>query len=206
MTTLVIGANGQIGRLFCKLASESGASPRAMLRSSEQQPFFEALGVETVLGDLEGDLAHAFEDCEQVVFSAGSGGKTAGDKTLLVDLYGAVRSIDESAARGVSHFVMVSAMRTEQPLAAPPGLRHYMVAKLLADEHLERSGVPYTTLRPGRLTDEAASHRVRTDGQGIDISRENVALCIAATLLRGPRNRRVDLLDGNVPIEEIFSD
>lgn len=205
MKTLVIGANGQIGRLFCRLYCESGHAVRAMLRSEEQFPAFLQMNVEAVGGDLEGDFAGAFEGCQRVVFTAGSGAKTGADKTLLVDLYGAIRAIDESVRRAVEHFVMLSAMRTEQPLAAPPALRHYMVAKKLADEHLVRSGIPHTILRPGRLTDSPASGRVRSDAGGVDVSRGNVALCIAAALDQsGPRNRVVDLLDGDTPIGELF--
>lgn len=210
MKILVIGANGKIGRIFCRKASEEGWGVRAMVRDPEQAPLFEQLGVEPVVGDLEGEFADAFDGCDRVVFTAGSGGHTGGDKTLLIDLYGAIRAIEESERRGIDHFVMVSAMRAESPLAAPPAMRHYMVAKLLADERLAASAVASTTLRSGRLTDEPGSGRVRTRleaGEGIEISRENVADCIAAALAaaapRGARN--VDLLDGDTRIGELFS-
>ncbi|MDG2335192.1 MAG: SDR family oxidoreductase [Myxococcota bacterium] len=205
---LTIGAHGGIGRLFCQKAEEAGLSIRAMVRSDEQQAHFEAQGIEAVLGDLEAEFSHAFEGCDQVVFTAGSGGSTGGDKTLLVDLYGAIRSIRESEERGVGHFVMVSALRVEKPLEAPPAMRHYMVAKLLADQHLFESSLRSTILRPGRLTNQAGSGRVRTktEGQGSEISRENVADCIVEAL-RHPSasNRVVDLLDGDVPIEKVFA-
>ena len=207
---LTIGANGQIGRLFCQKAKDAELSIRAMVRNDEQRARFEAQGIEAVVGDLEGDFFHAFDGCDRVVFTAGSGGSTGGDKTLLVDLYGAIRAIAESEARGVDHFVMVSALRAEQPLKAPPAMRHYMVAKLLADQRLIESSVPATVLRPGRLTDEAGSGRVRTSvaaGEGFDISRENVAGCILEAL-RQPStvNRVVDLLDGDTPIADAFAE
>ena len=205
---LTIGANGQIGRLFCTKAKAAGLENRAMVRSEEQREAFEAQGIQSVVGDLEGEFAHAFEGCTRVVFTAGSGGSTGGDKTLLVDLYGAIRSIEESEARGVEHFVMVSAMRAEKPLAAPPSLRHYMVAKLLADQRLLESSVRSTILRPGRLTDEAGSGRVRTTtaGEGVDISRENVADCVLEALRNPPtQDRVVDLLDGQSPIGDVFT-
>jgi uncharacterized protein YbjT (DUF2867 family) len=209
MTTLVIGANGQIGRIFCKLASESGASIRAMIRDEAQRAPFEALGVEVQVADLEGDFAHTFEGCDRVVFTAGSGGHTGGDKTLLVDLYGAIRAIEESERRGVRHFVMVSALRADEPLAGPPAMRHYFVAKKLADDRLRASSVPYTILRPGRLTDSAASGRVRrqiADGEGFDISRANVAACIAASLSHASaQGQVVDLLDGATRVDELFA-
>jgi len=207
---LTIGANGQIGRLFCQKAKDAELPVRAMVRSDEQRARFEAQGIEAVVGDLEGDFFHAFDGCDRVVFTAGSGGSTGADKTLLVDLYGAIRAIAESEARGVDHFVMVSALRAEQPLEAPPAMRHYMVAKLLADQRLIESSVPATVLRPGRLTDEAGSGRVRTNvtaGEGFDISRENVAGCILEAL-RQPStvNRVVDLLDGDTPVADAFAE
>jgi uncharacterized protein YbjT (DUF2867 family) len=207
---LTIGANGQIGRLFCQKAKDADLPIRAMVRSDEHRARFEAQGIESVVGDLEGDFFHAFDDCDRVVFTAGSGGSTGGDKTLLVDLYGAIRAIAESEARGVDHFVMVSALRAEQPLEAPPAMRHYMVAKLLADQRLIESSVPATVLRPGRLTGEAGSGRVRTSvaaGEGFDISRENAADCILEALRQPPTvNRVVDLLDGDTPIADVFAE
>ena len=207
---LTIGANGKIGRLFCQKARDATLPVRAMVRNDEQRARFEDQGIEAVVGDLEGNFFHAFDGSDRVVFTAGSGGKTGGDKTLLVDLYGAIRSIDESEERGLDHFVMVSAMRVEQPLEAPPAMRHYMVAKLLADQRLVESSVLATILRPGRLTDAAGSGLVRTraaDGEGFDISRENVADCILEALRQPPSvNRVVDLLDGETPIADVFAE
>ena len=141
---LTIGANGQIGRLFCQKAKDAELPIRALVRNDEQRSRFEAQGIESVVGDLEGDFFHAFDGCDRAVFTAGSGGSTGGDKTLLVDLYGAIRAIAEGEARGVDHFVMVSALRAEQPLDAAPAMRHYMVAKLLADQRLIESSVSAT--------------------------------------------------------------
>lgn len=56
MTTLVIGANGQIGKQFCELAKQSGTPIRAMIRSEEQAAWFQERDIQTVLGDLEGSL------------------------------------------------------------------------------------------------------------------------------------------------------
>ena len=208
MKTLVVGANGKIGRIYCRIAAERGIPSRALLRDPEQRSYFESLGVETALGDLEDEFASALEGCDRVVFTAGSGGKTGGDKTLLVDLYGAIRVVEASESMGVGHFVMVSAMTVERPLAGPAAMRHYLVAKKLADDRLRASPVAHTILRPGLLSDEPASGRVRVDaaeGSGHKISRENVALCILASLDQpAARGQTVDLLDGDEPIETLF--
>ncbi len=205
---LTLGANGGIGRLFCRKARDAGLDVRALVRKDEQRSFFEDQGIEAIVGDLEEDFSHAFDGCRQLVFTAGSGGGTGGDKTLLVDLYGAIRAIEASEALGFGQFVMVSALRAETPLEAPPALRHYMVAKLIADQRLLKSPVPATILRPGRLTDEDGSGRVRTladPGSGFDISRENVADCIVEVFRQSATvNCIVDLLDGDVPIHEVI--
>ena len=208
MKTLVIGSHGKIGRILCRKAETYGLEFRAMVRDASQASELAGPGVEVVEGDLEGEFADAFDGCDRVVFTAGSGGHTGGDKTLLVDLYGAIRAIELSEERGIEHFVMVSALRADRPLEGLPAMRHYFVAKKLADDRLRESEVPWTILRPGRLTDEPGSGRVLTDmshASGVDISRENVADCIAAALTQpASRGQIVDLLDGNQPIGDLF--
>ena len=88
--------------------------------------------------------------------------------------------------------------------------RHYFVAKKLADERLLASPVRSTILRPGRLTDTPGTGRVTTEvatAKGVDVSRENVAACIAASL-QEPRARGlvIDLLDGDTSVTELFAD
>jgi uncharacterized protein YbjT (DUF2867 family) len=209
MKTLVAGANGKIGRILCRIAAERKMPVRALLRDPEQQAYFDSIGVETAPGDLEGEFEASLEGCDRVVFTAGSGGKTGGDKTLLIDLYGAIRVIEACEARGIEQIVMVSAMSVEQPLAGPPAMRHYFVAKKLADERLRASSVAHTILRPGLLSDEPATGSVRTDaavGSGHKISRENVALCILASLDHPEsRGQTIDILDGDDPITTLFA-
>jgi uncharacterized protein YbjT (DUF2867 family) len=88
-------------------------------------------------------------------------------------------------------------------------MRHYFVAKKLADERLRASSVAHTILRPGLLSDEPATGSVRVDaaaGSGHKISRENVALCILASLDHPEsRGQTIDLLDGDDPIATLFA-
>lgn len=205
---LVIGAHGKIGRIFCDLAARAGYNLCAMVRTAEQREHFEASDTPCTMGDLEADFAPALDGFTHVVFTAGSGGHTGADKTILVDLYGAIRSIEASEKGGIEHFVMLSALGCDDPLSAPSGLRHYMVAKKLADERLVASPIPHTILRPGLLSDEDASGQVCTDLQRAathSISRANVAHCILAALeSRQSRGHVVSLLDGETPISQVF--
>ncbi|GAA0564996.1 SDR family oxidoreductase [Halomonas salifodinae] len=210
MTTLVIGANGQIGRQFCALAVEAGEPIRAMLRSAEQRPWFEARGIDTVIADLEGDFAHALDGCDQLLFTAGSGPHTGPDKTLLIDLYGAIRSVEAARERGLSRYLMVSAMRADDPQAAPETLRPYMAAKFAADAYLRASDLPQVILKPGRLTDEPATQRVaasleETGGENT-ISRANVAHALLHLVqARQLVDREFVLLDGRRALAEVLA-
>ncbi|SDK80688.1 NAD(P)H-binding [Modicisalibacter muralis] len=209
MKTLIIGANGKIGRQFCELARAAGLPIKAMIRDSDQQAWFRERGIETVIADLEGELRHAFSGCDQVVFSAGSGPHTGPDKTLMIDLHGAVRAADLASRLGLPRFMMVSAMRAERPLEAPEKLRPYMAAKHAADAHLRASKVAQVILKPGRLTDEPATQRVATtleEAGDNRVSRANVAhalLHVAQT--RSLQDREFVLLDGQRSIAEALT-
>lgn len=186
MTTLIIGAHGQIGQQLIKVLAESGDTPRAMVRTDAQAQTVKALGAEPVIADLEDDFRQAFSGCDKVVFTAGSGAKTGPDKTILVDLWGAIKAVDVAREMGTRHFVMVSSRGAEDPEKGPAKIKHYTVCKKLADDHLLASGVPYTIFRPGRLTDDEATGNVSTawpeNPEEQWISRADVALAIAHSL------------------------
>nr|WP_299245524.1 SDR family oxidoreductase [uncultured Halomonas sp.] len=209
MKTLVIGANGQIGRQFCELAKAAGMPVRAMIRNSNQQRWFQERSIETVIADLEGSLRHAFYGCDQVVFAAGSGPHTGPDKTLMIDLNGAARAVDLASELGLSRFVMVSAIRAEEPLAAPDKMRPYMAAKNAADAHLRTARVPHVILKPGRLTDDQASQRVATslkEAGDNQVSRANVAHVLLHLIQnRQLVNREFTLLDGERTIADAIA-
>lgn len=186
MKPLIIGAHGQIGQQLIPLLVEAGVQPKAMIRNSEQAETMKALGAETVIGDLEENFEHAFEACDSVVFTAGSGAKTGADKTILVDLWGAIKTMDAAREAGIEHFVMVSARGAEDPDQGPKAIKHYSVCKKIADDYLLTSGLAYTILRPGKLSNDSATERVTTkrpdnaDDQWI--SRADVAHAISFCL------------------------
>ncbi|WP_306061395.1 NAD(P)H-binding protein [Natronococcus wangiae] len=80
------------------------------MRDESQFDAIRERGGESRLGDLEGEFASALEGVDAVVFTAG--GDTGWDKTLLIDLWGARRSIDACIEHGIDRFVMISAYNT----------------------------------------------------------------------------------------------
>lgn len=210
MRVLIAGANGKIGQHLVRHMAESQHIARAMVRSPEQAPALEKLGAaETVVADLEQDCSHALNDCDAVIFTAGSGPHTGPEKTIDVDQNGAIRLMDAAEAAGVKRFLLVSSMRADAPEKAPEKIHHYLRAKQKADEHLRASSLDYTLVRPGPLTNDPGTGRVelspRLDRTG-SIPREDVASVLLAVLdADNTVHQTFDLLSGDEGIAEALA-
>lgn len=214
MKVLVVGANGKIGKQLVDLLNKSEKhSARAFVRKEEQAKELESNGIETHLGDLEGsvsDLEEAVKGTDAVVFTAGSGGSTGADKTLLIDLDGAVKVIDAAKNVGVDRFLMVSAFGADQREKWNEEIKSYYVAKYYADKELMQSGLNYTIVRPGGLTDDASKGKVvvsdnmqLADSDDWTIPREDVAKVVFESLNNEKTYYKAfDLVSGEQSIEE----
>jgi uncharacterized protein YbjT (DUF2867 family) len=209
MKVLVVGANGQIGQHLIRLLRESDEhTVRAMVRKKEQAESFEKLGVEAVVANLEGsveEIAEAAKGCDAIVFTAGSGGHTGADKTLLVDLDGAVKTMEAAEKIGIKRFIMVSAIQAHRRENWNEGIKPYYVAKHYADRILEQSDLTYTIIRPGWLLNEPGTGKVSAaeNLNGGSIPREDVAKTILAALNEEHTfNRSFDLISGETSISE----
>ncbi|SFF04457.1 SDR family oxidoreductase [Alteribacillus iranensis] len=190
MKVLVVGANGQIGKhLVTFIQEKEGMEARAMIRKEEQASFFKELGAETALVDLEDDIdpiAKAAEGVDAVVFTAGSGPHTGKDKTIMIDLDGAVKTIEAAKKAGVKRFVMISSFDTRRKAIqeATESFAPYVAAKHYADEWLKDTDLEYTIIHPGMLTNDDGTGQVKI-GQDLDIEkvpREDIARVIVSTL------------------------
>ena len=196
MKVFVVGANGQIGRRLTKSLNESSEHQvRAMVRNEEQAQALKQSGTETALANLEGtveSIAEAAEGCDAIVFTAGSGGNTGADKTLLVDLDGAVKTIEAAEKAGIRRFIMVSTLQAHRRENWNEALKPYYVAKHYADRMLEGSELNYTIIRPGGLLNEPGTGRVKA-AENLErgtIPREDVADTILAALTEEHTFRR----------------
>jgi uncharacterized protein YbjT (DUF2867 family) len=101
---------------------------------------------------------------------------------------------------------MVSSIGADRPHAASGGMRPYLEAKAEADRNLMASGLDYTIVRPGSLTDDPGTGRVRvsTDlGRRGQIPRDDVAAVVAA-VLDAPNTIGVtfEVFSGDLPVAE----
>ncbi|WP_100407049.1 SDR family oxidoreductase [Bacillus solitudinis] len=207
MRVLVVGANGQVARLTVRELAERGHEPVAMVRNENQGEGLKRLGAKKiVIADLEADITHAFKDVDAVIFAAGSGGKTGADKTILVDLWGAMKTVDTAMNKGIKRFVMLSSMGTVDPDKSDR-IRHYLVAKKVADDYLKNSSLSYTIVRPGSLTTDEAKGLIKLEEEiqvrDNTITREDVAKVLAGVLDRkNTYQKTFEILNGSMPIDE----
>ncbi|WP_022953019.1 SDR family oxidoreductase [Leucothrix mucor] len=208
--TLIIGASGQIGKMTTQQMLDNGHAVVALVRDKSKLADISSDKLQIVEADLEEDFSHAFEGCDQVIFSAGSGGKTGADKTMLIDLWAACKAADYAKAANVSHFVMVSSIGADEPSSGSEKMRPYLVAKHMADEHLIRSGLNYTILRPGSLNDNDATDKVQTqrpsNRDDMVISREDVAHALSYVVGKTELNGKIfELFNGDKDFAEVLN-
>ncbi|WP_435176319.1 SDR family oxidoreductase [Halorussus sp. AFM4] len=207
MHVLVAGSHGQVGQHVTAMLAQTDHEVRGMVRDEAQTTDVEELGAEPVLADLTEDVTHAVEGCDAVVFAAGSGGEDVEG----VDRDGAVNIIETAEREGADRFVMLSSINADSPGDSPAELRPYLEAKAAADERLRESSLTDTIVRPGALTDEPGTGRVRTgadlDRKSDDIPREDVAEVLVAALEMEPTyGLTFEVLSGDEPIEDALAD
>jgi uncharacterized protein YbjT (DUF2867 family) len=199
---LVAGANGTTGRIIIDLLRKSDHyTPIAMVRKQEQKDRFEKENVSTVLGDLEEDLNDVVKNADKVIFAAGSGG----NKVKEVDQEGAKRFADAAKNAGAKKFVMLSSMGADNP-SVMPELEEYLKAKHNADEHLRASGLNYSIVRPGGLTNDSGIGKIELQekiGKQGSIARADVAQTLVEALEDNVKqNQTFEIITGEVPIEK----
>lgn len=208
MKVFVIGANGNIGRLISQQLNEKGEEVVAGIRKPEQAAFFEDHDIKTAHVDLLGrpeEMGVTLDGFDVIIFTAGSGGKTGDDMTLLVDLDGAVKSMQAAEIAGVKRYIMVSALWAENRNRWNDAIRPYYAAKFYADEWLRiRTNLDYTIVEPGALTFDKGVGKINISGvEGGSVAREDVAKTVVA-LLDQPQTikRTIPVITGDTPIKE----
>ncbi|CAK1234705.1 NAD(P)-binding oxidoreductase [Fructobacillus fructosus] len=213
---LVIGAHGKVGSLAAADLAATGDHVYAGFRDPNQ---FDDLATEDRLNPVLFDLTKSADEMakimtdyqiDQVVFSAGAGGKGGAERTTEIDLDGAVKSMEAAKKADVQQFVMVSAAGADnRAVWVKSGIYTYFMMKHYADRLLQQSGLNYTILRPTTLTDEAGTGKIKqiTDqeaGAGT-VSRADVAAMIVAALHDDKAMHRIITFEqGDENISSVF--
>lgn len=207
MNVVVAGGHGQVARRLLRLLAERGDGAGGLIRDPDHAGELERLGARPIVCDLEeqDNLAACVAGADAVVFAAGAGAGSGPERKRTVDLGGAVKLIDAARVTGIERYVMVSAMGAGDPGAGGERMRPYLEAKAEADAALARSGLDFTIVRPGFLTDDPGTERVAAgpDVERGEIPRDDVAAVLLATLdAETTIGKTFDVVAGETPIDE----
>ena len=211
MRVAIAGGHGQIALRLTRLLGAGDDEVIGLIRNPAHEEEVRAAGAEPVVCDLEGecDVAEAIGEAGAVVFAAGAGPGSGEGRKRTMDLGGALRLIEAARERGIERYVMVSAMGAADPPAEGGDVfGEYLRAKAEADRALRESGLGFTIVRPGMLTDDEGSGRVSL-GERLEpgsISRDDVAAVLAEVLRTpGTIGASFDAIAGETPIAEAVS-
>ncbi len=213
MQIAIAGAHGQIAQRLIKLLVARGDAVTGLVRNPAHVAEIEQLGAGAVVCDLEQDtidtVRAALAGCDAAVFAAGAGPGSGAERKITMDRDGAITLLQAATRAGVGRFVIVSSVGAESPPPDDDVFSLYLRAKAQADDAVKASDRAWTVVRPGRLTDDPGTGRVRIDVEPFrdDVTRDDVAAVIAAILEDEPRSsgRVLYVGGGELPIADALS-
>lgn len=209
---VIAGGHGKVAMRLARLLAGRGDTPVGLVRDPAQFADLRAAGAEPVFCDLENapveQVTLVVQGADAVVFAAGAGPGSGAARKDTMDRGGAVLLADAAERAGVRRYLLVSSMGVDDPgrPGVDPVFAAYLRAKAAAEDDLRRRDLDWTVLRPGRLTDEPGTGRVRLAPPPVPrgaVPRDDVAAVLAA-LLDGPAGQRatLELVTGDTPIRE----
>lgn len=211
MKIAILGGHGNIAMHLHPILKKAGHEVHGLIRNPDHGNELRQAGATPVLCDVEkeDDISEMVGEADAVIFAAGAGPGSGIERKWSVDYEGAIKLLDAARKNGIKRYIMISAMKVEEPRGNEV-FQEYQKAKSKADAALRDSGLDYTILRPGRLTDE--------EGNGLialapelpvgEIPRKDVARVIAALLESDPLvalHKQLDLTRGSHSVEKAIT-
>jgi uncharacterized protein YbjT (DUF2867 family) len=188
MRVAIAGAHGKIAQLLTRQLADRGDTVLGLIRNPAHAAELAQLGATPVVCDLEhatvAEIVLALPGADAAVFAAGAGPGSSAERKLTMDRDGAIKLLRAATQAEVSRFVIVSAVGAEDPPDDDEVFSVYLRAKAEADAAVAASDRDWTIVRPGRLTDEPGSGRVRIELDPFrgSVTREDVATVLTAVL------------------------
>ena len=202
MLVAIAGAHGKIAMRLARVLADGGDDVIGLIRNPDHAADVSGQGASPVVCDLEQasleDTADAIAGAEAAIFAAGAGPGSGAERKLTVDRDGAIKFLQATSEAGVPRFVIISAIGAEAP---PPGddvFSVYLRAKAEADAAVAASDRDWVIVRPGPLTDDPGTGRVRLDSTPFRgaVSREDVAEVLDAVLHEPRASHQILYLGG----------
>jgi len=188
MRIAIAGGHGKIALHLTRLLHARGDDVISLIRNPAHADDVRDAGGEATVCDLESatveEVTEAIHGADAAVFAAGAGPGSGAERKLTVDRDGAVKLLAAAVAVDARRYVIVSSIGAENPPAGDDVFNVYLRAKAEADAAVRGSDRQWTIVRPGVLTDDPGTGRVRLS---IDpfrgaVAREDVAAVLDAVL------------------------
>lgn len=156
MKAFVAGATGQTGSRIVQELVKRQIPVRALVRDVEKAKGLLPDQVELVVGDVlkPESLAQAIGDSTVLLCATGASPSFDPTGPYKIDYEGTKNLVDVAKANNIQHFVVVTSLAVSK-LVHPLNLFWLiLVWKKKAEEYLQSSGLTYTIVRPGGLTNE----------------------------------------------------
>lgn len=191
MHVVIAGGHGQIALRLTALLAGRGDTVTSVVRNPAHVADVEQAGARPAVLDLEtatvADLVPHVAGADAVVFAAGAGPGSGVARKDTVDRGAAVLLADAAREAAVRRYVLVSSTGVDDPPRAGTDevWAAYLVAKKAAEEAVRDSGLDWTILRPGRLTDDPGTGKVLLAPPPVErdeVTRDDTAAVLAALL------------------------
>jgi nucleoside-diphosphate-sugar epimerase len=209
MVVAMAGAHGKIAMRLTRLLADGGDNVIGLIRNPNHAADVSGRGASPKLCDLEQasveEIAEAIAGADAGVFAAGAGPGSGAERKLTMDRDGAIKLLDAAKATGAQRFVIISAIGAEAPPTGEDVFSVYLRAKAEADQAVQASDRQWTIVRPGRLTDDPGTGRVRIGSAPFRgrVPREDVAAVLARLLHDRDLSQRVFYVNsGEDPIDQ----
>ena len=215
MRVVIAGGHGKIALLLEQLLAQRGDQAVGLIRNPAQADEVSGTGAVAAICDLETasaeEVTALLDGADAVVFAAGAGAGSGVPRKDSVDRGASVLLAEAAGRAGVRRFVQVSSMGAGQPPAdgSDEVWAAYITAKTAAEDDLRARDLDWTILRPGGLTDDPGTGRVRLTAPPVPrgrVPRADVAAVILA-LLDDPASagQTLELIGGDTPIAEAIA-
>ena len=191
---LVAGATGGVGQEVVEQALAKGYNVRALVRDEAKARMLFGDRVQYAVGDVREprSLRRAVKGAKQVISALGANVQRDPENSPERVDYAGVKALAEAAqAAGVSQFILVSSMGVTHPDHQLNAMLDNILSwKLKGEDAVRATGIHYTIVRPGELTNEPGGRRgVRiTQGDPIggegSVSRSDVAAILVSAIGR----------------------